>query len=405
MKVLKLNLLILLIHVCCGHKDVLPTFLLDHSNVLKDIDIPPNPFSTMSSAKFADIIRETIKRTEGIIIFVEELLSFEEITAKDKLGTPFTHLHRGLIERKVKFFPAVFEPYKVLAQIFHSLHYNTFHLDSAYNLSLKSASYIYVFFNNYENETRTMALRRHDTIIRDVYMNMQELQRGPIVAFYTGKINPAVIEKPRFISIEPMPSVNNLDVTVVSEGAMFRFSGVTVATPTRRATFNQMPVVAEETWSRNKLSTKVAYTDFELLFNFDLTRQDEWVLENIALLEAGEEVGRTNVFAKAPWNWSYACGEPLQIVNTRDGSSIAIPRYRIQPLGPSIILRNGSSSNVTFGPTVNCCPYFSVPILSCLAISLLCLMFLAQGITVLFNCASNSKFDDPHNPPLVYETQ
>lgn len=54
-----------------------------------------------------------------------------------------------------------------------------------------------------------------------------------------------------------------------------------------------------------------------------------YLLENVALLEWGEEVGHTKLGVAVPWNHSYLCGEPLTIVNTRDGSAVIISQYQV----------------------------------------------------------------------------
>lgn len=51
--------------------------------------------------------------------------------------------------------------------------------------------------------------------------------------------------------------------------------------------------------------------------------------ENVALLEAGEEVGRTPTAIAALWQRSYYCAEPITIFNVRDGSFVTISEYQV----------------------------------------------------------------------------
>lgn len=218
--------LILIFHSCRADKNTLPVFMLDYDQVMSDVDVEPNPFDKMSASKFADIIHDSIKKSEGVIIFIEESFSAEDISAKDNFGTPFKNLREGLVANKVKYFPGVIEPYKLLNQIFHPQQYNVFYLRSRTKLQLvDNFKYIYIFFQDGVNETRSDILRRHDTIIREVVFVVRQLKPGPVVAFYTGKFNPVVVEKVEFVPIKPHPVPRDLGIMVVSSGALFRFSG------------------------------------------------------------------------------------------------------------------------------------------------------------------------------------
>ncbi|KAG6459171.1 uncharacterized protein LOC115449314 [Manduca sexta] len=398
---------LLFFQTIAGENDIVPTFLLDYEEVMKHLTVNPNPFNKISSGAFVNIIHDAIKRSEAVVIFVEDTFCFEDLSVKDKLGTPYYYLRRGLLDKKVKYFPSVISPYDTLKQVLQPQQLNLFYLSPGTKLHLTERfKYLYIYFKDGMNETRAQALRRHDAFIREVYFTVRQLKPGPIVAFYTGKINPVVVERPRFVPIRPSPLPRDDEVMVASEGALFRFSGVFATTPTRRANLNQMPMIAEESWTPSKLSTKMDYTDFELQFNFNLEKAEGWLLESVALVEGGEEVGRTEVAAGAPWDWSYVCGEPLTVLNQRDGSSVTISQYQLQPFRYPPISRNGSDNaggndtSMCFGATVNCGPYFNTRILSGLMVVFLFLMILAYGIATLFDCGVNDKQDDPHGKPL-----
>ncbi|CAH2987591.1 unnamed protein product [Chilo suppressalis] len=313
-------------------RDIIPVFLIDHSSVLDDVNIEPNPFSKISTAFFADIVHGVIKKSEVVIVFVEDQLSVEDISTKDALGTPYRNLQVGLIEKKVKYLPKVIDPYKLLNQVFQPHQFNVFHLSSGMNLKMLEGKFkhLYIFFRDGKNETRAEVLRRHDLIMREVYTVMKQLVNGPVFAFYTGKMNPVQREKVEFVPIAPLEETKFPGVMVVTDGALYRFVGVFASTFTRRAVFNQIPMVAEETSNSESLSTKMAYSDFDLQFNF-LLREKDWLLDTVALLEGGEEVGRTTMSVGAPWHHAFYCGEPLVIINNRDGSSVTISEYKIQP--------------------------------------------------------------------------
>ncbi|CAG9789681.1 unnamed protein product [Diatraea saccharalis] len=208
-------------------KDIIPVFLIDESGVMDDLYIEPNPFFKISTAFFADVIHDVIKKAEVVIIFVEDQFSTEDISTKDSLGTPYRNMQEGLIEKKVKYFPKVIEPYKLLNQMFQPHQSNVFYVSSGMDLIMleKRLRHLYIFFRDGKNETRAEVLRRHDLIMREVYMVMRDTVDGPVVAFYTGKMNPVLIDKLDFVPIAPIPDSKFPGVTVVTDGALFRFVG------------------------------------------------------------------------------------------------------------------------------------------------------------------------------------
>lgn len=59
------------------------------------------------------------------------------------------------------------------------------------------------------------------------------------------------------------------------------------------------------------------------------------------------------------------------------------------------------SKTHTFGPAVNCGPYFNAQILAGLMVTTLCLAILTYGVVSLYNVAGNSKYDDSQAKPLL----
>nr|XP_034837969.1 uncharacterized protein LOC117994190 [Maniola hyperantus] len=391
-----------------AERNMIPVFVIDYDKVLtEETELPneANPFMKMNSTEFSNIIEQAIERAKVVILFVEETFCTEDIRIKDKTGSPFYHLGQALKENRAKYLPTVSQAFKTLKSHLQPLASYVFYLsDSNSKLKIydKKLRHFYIYFNDRVNETRVSALRRHDLLMKEVYFVVREVAAGPVVAFYTGKMNPFVVEK--FTPVETPKVRLRPGVTISSAGALYRFIDVYTIAGMGRATFSQIPLIAEETWQEHRLSTRMAYTDFELEFNFDF-RDDRWTIENVALLEWGEEVGRTDVRAGAPWNWSYVCSEPLVLVNMRDGSAVTISHYQIQAFNFKELLigRNVSSSNNThcFGPAVNCGPYFNAQILAGLMVTCLCVGVLTYGVASMYSIHTNSRYDDPQAKPLV----
>ncbi|KPI99573.1 hypothetical protein RR46_00434 [Papilio xuthus] len=284
----------------------------------------------MSNEFFLDILQDSLRSSKVVVIFVEEMLCSEDISSRDIKGTPYLNLHEGLLTERVRYFPAVRNPYKSLKQIFANHNTNVFHVSNMDKLKMYDSrnSHYYIYFEDTLNETRIETLRRHDLIIKEIYHAVRNYATGPVLGFYTGKNNPMLGKEIKVLPLKRNIISSDTGVSVESNDALFHFVGVYSSSAKRQSRFSQAPVVADERLTRRHLSTKVAYTDFELEFNFSF-KKDGWIIDDVALLEGGEEVGRTRMCAGAPWEHSYVCGEPLVIINLRDGSAVTISFYQI----------------------------------------------------------------------------
>ncbi|KAI8427065.1 hypothetical protein MSG28_014704 [Choristoneura fumiferana] len=515
---------ICLIFVFCLHKSAanrfsMPVLVVDGEHVLYGINVPENPFHKMSPMTFSEILRNAIQRSERILLFIEDHFSVEDVSTKDKLGTPYYYLHQGVFDHKAMYIPSVVEPFRTIKHMFPPQESNVFYLSNTLKSFDSNFKYYYIFFQDQGfNETRVEKLRRHDKIMRTVCLTVRQLSPGPVVAFYTGKANPMlqmgnIAYFPQQLPpVAPPPPVN---LMIVTDGALFRLSESSdrdetatgdrdsdtclgrhetplvrgrgalfirtrvYSTAGARRTLQTAPTVAEQVMSRRRLMTRMLYSDFELEFDF-LYRRDGWTLDTVSLLEGGEEVGRTRMDAGAPWGVSYYCAAPLVIVNTRDQSAVIVSTYQIEPLlskkfghefrrqddedpeapapepepapdaggdapppaegGDAVPDAGGGSANDSdvptllfiasaafwpkdvvfrrfrctmpqsqsktgFSETKNCQPYFNAHILAGLMVAALVLTITMYGVVTMFNCHTNSRFEDPNSKPLVIVAQ
>ncbi|OWR44471.1 putative vacuolar ATP synthase subunit S1 [Danaus plexippus plexippus] len=428
----KLAIYFLLLGSVVAERDTTPVFILDYDKTLKHVDVNGNPFDKMKSSDFSKIVDDAIKLSHIVIIFVEDSFCSEDISIKDKHGSPYYHLSVGLKEKQVKYLPAVSQPYNTLKRKLPPKDVNIFYLsdgNAQLNLYDHKLDYYYIYFKDNKNDSRASKLRGHDLSMKEVLLVMHQIAKKPTIGFYTGKFNPVMVEKINFKSVKTYPVHRHPGVTISSSGALFRFVGVYSTIGNRRSMFSQIPLVTEESWQKHQLVTRMAYTDFELEFTFDF-QTDRWIVESVALLEGGEEVGRTPLRAGAPWSWSYTCSEPLVLVNLRDGSALTISHYQIQPFKNNYLKKDdeggvggddnldddplsdppggggggggGSSSNSTkFGKSINCGPYFNAPILAGLMVTAFCISILTYGVVSMYNLRANDRYDDQHGKPLV----
>lgn len=204
-----------------------PVFIIDYDHVNTESPaLASNPFVSINESYFQRIVQKTKEKAEAFIVFVEEHLCTEDMSVKDHLGTPYYHLQSTLNDNKAIYFPAVINPFKIISHTLPPQQYNIFHLRSP-NTKLElfeGHKYIYIYFEDGKNETRTSALRRHDLIMREVYFVLRQLVTGPVVAIYTGKRNPVSKHALRYsytTSDKKPKSVLNF----YSDNARYRFGG------------------------------------------------------------------------------------------------------------------------------------------------------------------------------------
>ncbi|CAG9574882.1 unnamed protein product [Danaus chrysippus] len=428
----KLAIYFLLLSSVRAERDTTPVFILDYDKQLKNVNEKGNPFDKMKSSDFSKIVDDAMRLSRIIIIFVEDSFCSEDISVKDKYGSPFYHLGLGLKEKQVKYLPAVSQPYNTLKRKFPPKDVNIFYLsdgNAQLNLYDHRLDYYYIYFKDNKNESRASKLKGHDLSMKEVLLVMHQIAKKPIIGFYTGKVNPVMVEKINFKSVKTYPIHRHPGVTISSSGALFRFIGVYSTIGNRRSMFSQIPLVTEESWQKDQLITRMAYTDFELEFTFDF-QKERWIVESVALLEGGEEVGRTSLRAGAPWSWSYTCSEPIVLVNLRDGSALTISHYQIQPFKNNFLkdddkgesldddessasdrsqrddsgiddYRRNANNSGKFGKSINCGPYFNAPILAGLMVTAFCIGILTYGVVSMYNLRANNRYDDQHGKPLV----
>lgn len=205
-----------------------PVFITDYEHVLScSSDLTSNPFLSLSESLFHGIIEKIKQKASIIVIFAEAHLCTEDISIKDHLGTPYYHLQRSMAENNAIYFPSVINPFKILSQTLPPQPFNIFNLRSA-STKLKifeGHKYFYIYFEDGKNETRSLALRRHDLIMREVYSVLRQLVSGPTVAIYTGKRNLVTRHALRFSSDKPETTTKSSVLNFYSGTAQYRFGG------------------------------------------------------------------------------------------------------------------------------------------------------------------------------------
>ncbi|XP_063371653.1 uncharacterized protein LOC134659875 [Cydia amplana] len=438
----------------------MPVILLDPQAVLSPY-ISKNPFDEMSSEKFSFIALDAIHKGDGVLIFVEEEFSVEDVASRDMHGTPYCYIHNSFLENKAKYMPRVVEPFKTLLKVLPVKRDNVMNAASMRFDDRSNYHYIHFADGKYVNETRVQMLRRHDDSIKNTYMNFRAKHKGPIIAFYTGKSNPMLDIDRRYK--RPSPSKHHTPpdtIMLVTDHALIRLSEVVHHEGSTRTHLIE-PRASTRRFASRRASTRVFYDgNFELDFNFEYLR-DGWLLDSVVLLEDGEEVGRTPMGVGAPYDWSYFCSEPLIIGNSRDKSYVTIAKYQVcdayvQPLlfnRSNLMLQDdagggdagggdagggdagggdagggdaggghagggdagggggggagggGGSDKTSFTNTQSCGTNFNCHILAGLFVAFMVISITFVGITVLYDCKSNDRMDDPSQKPLVIVAQ
>ncbi|XP_060801566.1 uncharacterized protein LOC132902014 [Amyelois transitella] len=215
-------------------KDALPVFLIDYDKVMGDLFIEPNAFYKTDSRIFTDIIDDATKQSKVFIIFVEDHFCSADVSAKDENGTPFSYLHEDVLKYKAKYIPNVVNPVGTVKRILKPTQSNVFVMKPGQQFQpKKDLSFFYIFFKDAENERRIETLRRHDSIIQEVYDKTRQIANGAVTALYTGKSNPVMLTDSNAIYGDSLPDVG--EKSLLNERPVLRAinhhgQGVAVAT-------------------------------------------------------------------------------------------------------------------------------------------------------------------------------
>lgn len=381
-----------------------PVFLLDNDNVLPGAMDPVNPFAKLPQPDFMELVQQVRKRSSSVIIFVENEFCTEDISTKDKLGSPFYNLHRGFTEQKVRYFPSILQPYELLNHIFRPHDNNVFYLkDKTTKLHIydNRFKYFYVFFEDKVNETRINSLRRHDSIINKVFHFVKKFHVGPVSALYTGRTNPLM---PKLRHVPFSTRSDQHTARFVTDYAMITLSDVTLLKAGTRWPLTDKIRKSDEWMHQNNMPV-VGFdiTNFRLNFVF-VVEEKGWLLWRIRWRERNVSVGTKVTNLRAPWNVSFACSVPIHIINERDGSVITISNYQLELVKEWLEekpVKRSAKIRRKFLRSVNCQPFFSAPIVTFLFLTFICLGILFFGVLMLMDCNANDRYDDPQGKPLT----
>ncbi|XP_053609597.1 uncharacterized protein LOC128674753 [Plodia interpunctella] len=407
-------------------KDTLPVFLLDHSQVLGNVFVVPNPFLRTGNIAFLEMINHAVKQSSVLIIFVEEQFCTEDISRKDGMGTPYPSLREDVLKHRVKYMPNVLNPISIITQILEPSQMNVFVLKPGqkFDRAIDKLKFFYVFFkDNKRDETRIEALRRHNFAIDTIYEQIQKQSSGPVVAIYTGKVNPITSTSPRSTPGEK-PYADSTIVELASEGGLFRFIGMKLKRPPlARSIVSDMPIIVSELRSKTHtsefLETYIEFHGFRLRFSFRILPKF-WYLDNVTLLEGEEEVGFRNYNIRVPIDQSYYCDEPMTLVSRKDRSMVSITAYQMKPNIPisnemlaqlqinfdlAIIIEMLESLDMsklgTFYNVCKCNPYYDIHLLSGFFVSGILLFAIFLSVACLYNLKTNDRMDDAYGKFLI----
>lgn len=135
---------------------------------------------------------------------------------------------------------------------------------------------------------------------------------------------------------------------------VFIILGVYTTMGSRRSTFSQIPLVAEETWEEQRLNTRMAYSDFELEFAF-VFKDESWIVGEIFNLQINTEYKRDGcgfnsqfIIFSSLFPMKYFHFRKLPEV-TRQSSALRVSSHEISKI-------RGNSGNDKKGP--NCLPCY-----------------------------------------------
>lgn len=210
-----------------------PVIIIDYEHVhSKTYSLSPNPLTFLSEVYFRPVIQNIQQIASAVVIYVEEELIVEDLSVKDNQGTPYRNLQMMLHEKNAVYFPAVVDPFKIVSKVFPPQEFNVVTLrNSSEKLKwYKAYKYLYVYFEDDKNETRSSALRRHDFILHEVHSALRQQVAGPVVAIYMGQRYPDNLHSLTSIPCKPckpplLGAKHMGELKFNSDTAHFKFGG------------------------------------------------------------------------------------------------------------------------------------------------------------------------------------
>ncbi|EFA11226.1 hypothetical protein TcasGA2_TC010758 [Tribolium castaneum] len=361
----------------------------------------------ISQDSFKDTLLEYLKEDPYIIVFVEPTLSPEDFAQHDQNGDiAFPNLH-GLkkLKNHVAYKPYVQNPVRAVKQ----LNKEVTELSIASLLSSSNVpkdNILIIDLNDAkDDEPRFHMLKRHDSDIVSIYKDILE-QRNNVLAIYTANhtswIAPEDITHSRSRSLLQSEDTEEKDtghlytsehvLLYLSKDGMYQVdkesSGILI---------DDSFTLHEETTSKDNKENITAILSSgksDLSVNFDIKFNNVsgyWYLTSMSVKKGGKEdpiVGISDYFA--PRGFSYHCST-FNLSTTDKNATLSLPGFQIQPF----------PKNNTFGDAYDCVGFTSVPIWSGLFITIILLLIVTFGLTMMMDIKTMDRFDDPKGKTIT----
>ncbi|KAM3957614.1 vacuolar H[+] ATPase AC45 accessory subunit [Aphomia sociella] len=371
---------------------------------LPKTSLKSNPLSTVSASDFDSILKEELKNDPFTVIFVEENLSVEDFSRRDKEldgDTAFPYLHSNLADSY--YLPSVEDPLTVLNKLADPEKVDHVKLtENGLSADIESDSGRFLFINMKdarEGESRSNLLHRHNDFIQHMIAKLQERYES-VIGIYTAHFPSWTITEShsrvrRDVTRDSRDHIMDglrLFVDAIQLSDLNSFKNLTTLTG------------SSTTYSNNTLmSTTMNFNNENatIVLNF-ISKSGYWLLDSITLdptttnlrLVSGDGFN-SDVYALS--NFSYRCAENISFSAINE-TKIAVHFINLK-IQPFFGTRN--ETDMEFGDSFNCTGFFSVPIWSGLFVVFIMLLITFYGIMNMMDIRTMDRFDDPKGKTIT----
>ncbi|XP_044256758.1 V-type proton ATPase subunit S1 [Tribolium madens] len=358
----------------------------------------------ISQDSFKDTLLEYLKEDPYIIVFVEPTLSPEDFAQHDQNGEiAFPNLH-GLkkLRSHVAYKPYVQNPVKAVKQLNKEV--TELSIGSLLSSSNVPKDNILIIDLNdaKDDEPRFHMLKRHDSDIVSIYKDILE-QRNNVLAIYTANHTSWIA--PEDITHSRSRSLLQLEDSEEKKDTGIRFSSAhlllylsdkgsyKVNKDTSNITIDNSFMLSETSDMDNKENITATLSGSSLSINFAIKVNNVsgyWYLTSMSVKTDKENqlVGISDYFA--PRDFSYHCST-FNLSTVDRNATLSLPGFQIQPF----------PKNNTFGDAYDCVGFTSVPIWSGLFVTIILLLIVTFGLTMMMDIKTMDRFDDPKGKTIT----
>ncbi|KAG5895491.1 hypothetical protein JTB14_011189 [Gonioctena quinquepunctata] len=371
----------------------------------------------VSQGTFEYEILERLKDHPLVVVFKEETLSPEDFAQHDSSsGKIFPHLAKLAKSSKVMYLPYVQNPIKALKNLDVPItEVPLERIDE--NFEIPETDILIVNLDDVkDSETRIEMLKRHDAAISPIFKNIIKSDKN-VLAIYTADHTSWVASEEVVNSRQrrSLLAAENEPVQVRANASDFWGNDAIYLYLTQGQYFapggkaDNVTFTYEATRLDNGTKIQLSLKSVNLSLSLHFTNMSStgyWILTDPVSADFTNKTTNEQIKYNltsgaplyAPTSFSYHCGDQRF---SNPNFTVTIKNFQIQVFFKAL----NENATQRFGDAYDCVGFTSVPIWSGLFVTLILLMIMTTGITMMMDIRTMDRFDDPKGKTITINAE